>query len=196
MRSEKGMILRLPEIKHITYDEFVSIDKNTHELLEYIDGIVYNQASPSKTHQIVALNIATEFNIFFRNKECKPFIAPFDIVLKNEKEQYPKKVIPDISIICDKTGLSDVNYTGVPTLIVEILSPSNESHDLVTKMNLYQRFGVNEYWIVNPKIRSVSIYKINEESFYEQFGVYKNEEEFESATFKELKINLREIFEV
>ena len=185
----------LPEIKHITYDEFVSIDKNTTELLEYIDGIVYNQASPSKTHQIVALNIATEFNIFFRNKECKPFIAPFDIVLKNQQEQYPKKVIPDISIICDKTGLSDVNYTGVPTLIVEILSPSNESHDLVTKMNLYQQFGVNEYWIVNPKIKSVSIYKTNEESFYEQFGVYKNEEEFESATFEGLKINLREIFE-
>jgi Uma2 family endonuclease len=186
----------LPEVKHITYDEFVSIDKNTHELLEYIDGIVYNQASPSKTHQIVALNIATEFNIFFRNKSCKPFIAPFDIILKNEKEQYIKKVIPDISIICDKTGLSDVNYTGIPTLIVEILSPSNESHDLVTKMNLYQRFGVNEYWIVNPKIKSVSIYKINEEGFYEQFGVYKNGEEFEAATFGELKINLSEIFEL
>ena len=186
----------LPQMKHITYDEFVNIDKNTDELLEYIDGIIYNQASPSKTHQIVALNIATEFNIFFKNKSCKPFIAPFDVILKNEKEEYSRKVIPDISIICDKTGLSDVNYTGVPTLIVEILSPSNESHDLVTKMNLYQRFGVNEYWIVNPKIRSVSIYKINEESFYEQFGVYKNEEEFASATFKELKINLREIFEV
>lgn len=186
----------LPEVKHITYDEFVFIDKNTNELLEYIDGIVYNQASPSKTHQIVALNIATEFNIFFKNKQCKPFIAPFDIILKNENHKYPKKVIPDISIICDKTGLSDANYTGVPTLIVEILSSSNESHDLVTKMNLYQHFGVNEYWIVNPKIKSVSIYKINSEGFYEQYGVYKNGEEFESATFKELKINLKEVFEI
>ena len=69
----------LAEIKYITYDEFVDIDKNTDELLEYIDGVVYNQASPSKTHQIVALNIATEFNIFFKNKSCKPFIALFDI---------------------------------------------------------------------------------------------------------------------
>jgi len=190
------MILMLPEMKYITYDEFVNIDKNTDELLEYIDGILYNQASQSKTHQIVSLNIATEFNIFFKNKSCKPFIAPFDIILKNEKEEYPKKIIPDISIICDKTGLNDGNYTGVPTLIVEILSPSNESHDLVTKMNLYQHFGVNEYWIVNPKIKTVSIYKINDMGLYEQFGVYKNGEEFESATFKELKINLKEIFEL
>jgi len=189
-------MLVLPEMKYITYDEFVNIDKDTDELLEYIDGILYNQASPSKTHQIVALNIATEFNIFFKNKSCKPFIAPFDIILKNEKEEFPKKVIPDISIICDKTGLNDGNYTGVPTLIVEILSPSNESHDLVTKMNLYQHFGVNEYWIVNPKIKTVSIYKSNDKGFYEQFGVYKNGEEFESATFKELKINLKEVFEI
>ncbi|HEY5561902.1 MAG TPA: Uma2 family endonuclease [Clostridiaceae bacterium] len=184
----------LSEKKYITYDEFVNIGMNTDELLEYIDGMIYNQASSSQIHQMVALNIATEFNIFFKNKSCKPFIAPFDIILKNEEDEHPTKVIPDISIICDKTGLNDLNYSGVPTLIVEILSPSNEAHDLVTKMNLYQHFGVNEYWIVNPKIKTVSIYKINEKCFYEQFGVYKNEEEFLSATFKELKIDLTEIF--
>lgn len=185
----------LAKQKHITYEEFIDIDNNSDELLEYIDGAVYKQASSSKIHQIVAINLATEFNIFFKNKDCKPFIAPFDIILKNEKEEYPMKVIPDISIICDKTGLNDKNYMGVPTLIVEILSPSNESHDLVTKMNLYQRFGVNEYWIVNPKIKTVSIYKLNEKCFYEQFGVYKNEEEFESAMFKDLKINLKDTFD-
>jgi Uma2 family endonuclease len=118
----EGVILMLPEIKYMTYDEFTNLDNNTDELLEYIDGIVYNQASPSRIHQIVAINIATEFNIFFRNKACKPFIAPFDIILKNDKEGYPRKVIPDISVICDRNGLNDKNYIGVPTLIVEILS--------------------------------------------------------------------------
>jgi Uma2 family endonuclease len=186
----------LPESKNITYEEFVTIDKNCDDLLEYIDGFVYNQASPSKIHQIAALNLATEFNIFFKNKKCKPFIGPFDIILKNEKEEYPRKVIPDISVICDKTGLNDNNYIGVPTLIVEVLSPSNEAHDLVTKMNLYQRFGVKEYWIVNPKIKSVSVYKLNENGCYEQFGVYKNGEQFESAITEGLKINLNTIFEV
>ena len=66
---------------------------------------------------LLNMNIATEFNIFFKNKLYKPFIAPFDIILKNEKEEYRGKVIPDISIICDKIGLRDVNYTGVPTLL-------------------------------------------------------------------------------
>ena len=145
------------EMKYITYDEFINLDNDTYELLEYIDGTVYNQSSPSRIHQIVSINIATEFNVFSKNRACKPFIAPFDIILKNEKKEYPRKVIPDISIICDKMGLNDKNYVGAPTLIVEILSPSNESHDLVTKMNLYQKFGVNEYWIVNPKIKTISI---------------------------------------
>jgi Uma2 family endonuclease len=191
----EGVILMLPEIRCITYDEFINLDNNTDELLEYIDGIVYNQASPSRIHQIVALNIATEFNLFFKNKACKPIIAPFDIILKNDKEGYPRKIIPDISVICDMNGLNDKNYMGIPALIVEILSPSNEAHDLVTKMNLYQKFGVNEYWIVNPKIKTISIYKLNESGFYEQFGVYKNEEILESATFNELKLSLKDIFE-
>ena len=89
----------LVENKFITYEEFFDMDNNTNELLECIDGIIYNQASPSKQHQIVALNIATIFNIYFKNKSCKPFIAPFDIVLKNDKNEYSRKVIPDISVI-------------------------------------------------------------------------------------------------
>jgi Uncharacterized protein conserved in cyanobacteria len=189
------VILLLPQVKYITYEEFKDIDERTDELLEYIDGRIYYQASPSQVHQTVALNLATEFNIFFKNKPCKPFIAPFDIILKHEKEEYTRKVIPDISIICDKTGLNSLNYAGVPTLIVEILSPSNESHDLVTKMNLYQKFKVKEYWIVNPKIKTISIYKINDDGLYEQFGVYKNKEKFKSAIFEELNIDLGEIFE-
>lgn len=86
-------------------------------------------------------------------------------------------------------------YVGIATLIVEILSPSNQSHDLITKMNLYQRFGVKEYWIVNPKLKFVQIYALNEDGMYEQAGAYKGEDRIESDAFKDLKIKLKEIFE-
>ena len=179
----------------ITYDEFIKIDENSKDKnLEYIDGVIYAQASPSRIHQIVSLNLGTELNIFFKNKDCVPFIAPFDIVLKNEHEEYPRKVIPDISIICDKEGLNDANYVGVPALIVEILSKSNQSNDLITKMNLYQKFGVKEYWIVNPNIKTISIYILNGENLYEQFAIYKNDEEITSYIFKDLNIKLENIF--
>jgi Uma2 family endonuclease len=184
----------LPKAKTVTYEEFLEIDRSSDEHLEYIDGIVYNQASPSTMHQKISVNFTAEFRNYFKNKQCDLFHAPFDVLLKNEKEEYSNKVIPDISVICDRNGLNDKNYVGVPTLIVEILSPSNQAHDLVTKMNLYQRFGVKEYWIVNPKFNSIQIYALNKESLYEQVGVFKNNEIASSCIFDDLKINLQDIF--
>lgn len=184
----------LPKTKNITYEEFLKIDKDTEEHLEYIDGEIFYQASPSTLHQRVSVNLTSEFRSYFKGTQCELFHAPFDIQLKNDKEQHQNKVIPDISVICDKSGLNDKNYIGVPVLIVEILSPSNQSHDLITKMNLYQRYGVREYWIVNPKLASIQIYALNEENLYEQVGIYKNDEIVYANTFKELAINLKDVF--
>ena len=184
----------LPQSNRYTYDEFFDLDKDSNELLEYIDGVIFNQASPSTMHQTVSINLSVEFKTYFKNKDCKVFHAPFDVILKNDKDQNTNKVIPDLSVICDKGGLNDKNYVGVPTLIVEILSPSNQSHDLITKMNLYQRFGVKEYWIVNPKLKFVQIYSLNEDGMYEQAGAFKGEDVIESNIFGDLKIVLKEIF--
>ena len=114
---------------------------------------------PSTLHQRISVNFTAEFRNYFKNKQCELFHALFDVKLKNDKEEYINKVIPDITVICDKHGLNDKNYIGVPTLIIEILSPSNQSHNLITKMNLYQRFGVKEYWIVNANLLLASKHK-------------------------------------
>lgn len=184
----------LPEKKKISFEEFIEMDKTSDEYLEYIDGQIYNQASPSTLHQRISVNFTAEFRNYFKNRQCEIFHAPFDVKLKNEKEEYLSKVIPDITVVCDKRGLNEKNYVGIPNLIVEILSPSNQSHDLITKMNLYQRFGVKEYWIVNPKLKSIQIYALNDEELYEQVGVYKNNEIAESNIFNDLRINLDDIF--
>ncbi len=184
----------LPETKNISYDEFLRMDKDSEDYLEYICGKVYCQASPSTAHQRVSVNLTTELNIFFKNKECEVFHAPFDIILKDEEKQSTNKVIPDITVICDKRGLNDNNYMGIPSLIIEILSPSNQSHDLITKMNLYQEFKVKEYWIVNPKLNSIQIYSLTDVGFYEQVGVYKNNETLDSKIFEDLKIELEKFF--
>ncbi|WP_141432325.1 Uma2 family endonuclease [Bacillus sp. 03113] len=84
-----------------------------------------------------------------------------------------KVVIPDISIICEKEGFTENNYHGVPTMIIEILSFSNQSHDLVTKLNLYMKYGVKEYWIVNPILNTVIVYILDEYGGYEQKAIVK-----------------------
>lgn len=65
----------LAQVKYITYDEFINLDKNTDDLLEYIDGVVYNQASPSRMHQTVAINIATEFNLFLMKRNLNQLLS-------------------------------------------------------------------------------------------------------------------------
>lgn len=183
----------LPQHKKITYDEFLKLDKGD-DLLEYIDGEVYLLSSPSAEHQRTLLNLATEFNLFFKGKGCDVFIAPFDVVLTKDDDKNIHQVQPDLMVICNKDGLKENKYIGVPDLIIEVMSPSNTSHDRIRKFNLYMRYGVKEYWLINPKFKTIEINMLNEEGFYEQVGVYKGEDIAKSVLFEDLEIKLEDIF--
>jgi Uncharacterized protein conserved in cyanobacteria len=178
----------------ITFEEFMKLDSETDQLLEYIDGTIYYQASPSIKHQRISHKLSFELENFFKGKDCEVFTAPIDVILKTENIKDSKKVIPDLVVICDKSGFNENNYTGVPTLIIEILGPSNQAHDLVTKLNLYQKFGINEYWIVNPKLSSVHIYTLDNTGMYEETGIFKGSEIAQSTIFDGLNVNLNNIF--
>jgi len=96
-------------------------------------------------------------------------------------------------VISDKAGLKKNAYYGVPDLIIEIIAPSNESHDRVKKYSTYMEFGINEYWMVNPELKTVEVYTL-EKGEYKQAAIYKSDDCAVSQTFKELKIHLDEIF--
>ncbi len=74
-------------------------------------------------------------------------------------------VEPDISVICDKSKLTDRGCTGAPDWIIEIVSPSNSSHDYILKLNLYANAGVREYWIVDPYKERIFVYRLEQEHF-------------------------------
>jgi Uma2 family endonuclease len=166
--ADRSGEMNLYRSDRISVEDYFEIREKSEELLEYIDGFVYMSPSPSIKHQRVSGKLFNKFANFLEGKPCEVFHAPIDIELKNDKMVDTKIVIPDISIICDKTGFTDTRYIGVPNLIVEILSPSNQSHDLITKLNLYLNYGVKEYWIVNPMLNSVTVYALNDEEMYVQ----------------------------
>ena len=175
-----------------TYDEFWNMKNNTDEKLEYIDGLVLMSPSPSIPHQRISGNLYFALRSFFKDKKCDVFSAPTDIELV--KDDSKNLVIPDLSVICDKSGFTNNRYIGIPNLIIEILSPSNQSHDLVTKMDLYMRYGVREYWIVNPMKKSLTVYSMDETGGYEQYCVRNEIGKVESKIFTELEIDMEEIF--
>ena len=117
---------------------------------ERIFGSVYAMSSPSYKHQITAGRIFTQLDGQLSAHNCKTIVAPFDVFPLYEMGDQYTLVQPDIFLACDQSKLNDNSYNGAPKFIIEILS-SNRSHDMVTKLNLYVKAGVNEYWMVDPE---------------------------------------------
>lgn len=186
--------MSLPLEKLISIDDFEKMRENGDNVFEYIDGVVYMSPSPSTKHQQISMILGSEIYNYLKGKQCQVFSAPFDIRLYKEGLQGEKIVIPDISVICDKAGLGENYYKGVPDLIVEILSPSNQSHDLVFKLNLYMQYGVKEYWIVNPMLKTIQVYELDDYGNYAQQAVKSESGDIHSKVLKDFKISLEDVF--
>lgn len=121
-------------------------------LAELIDNIIYMSPSPVASHQKVLLKIAFQLNQYLEDKGGDVFVAPFDIYL----DETSNAVQPDIVVILKgNKGRLEKNghFHGSPDVLVEILSPGNKEYDLIRKKDLYEKFGVKEYWIVDPETK-------------------------------------------
>ncbi|MCW5911688.1 MAG: Uma2 family endonuclease [Cyclobacteriaceae bacterium] len=134
-------------------------------LAELIDNIIYMSPSPVYKHQRVLLSLATQLK---RNIEDQNHgiiaIAPFDVYL----DETSNAVQPDIVVVLNKNRqILDENghIHGVPDLLIEVLSPGNTSHDTVRKKALYEKFGVKEYWIVDPDTKSTSVFALQNKTY-------------------------------
>lgn len=128
-----------------SYADYLVIRENTDRIVEYIDGNVFMVPSPSTKHQRILGRLHAQLFHFLNGKEGEVFVSLYDIELKRIGIDGTKIIIPDLSVICDKNGFTITKYIGVPTLVVEVVRPSNQSHDLVFKLNLYMLYHVQEY---------------------------------------------------
>lgn len=185
--------MSVPE-SNLTLEEFYQLRERSEHLLEYIDGMIFMSPSPSTKHQRISGRLHAQLFQLLDGSDCEVFHAPYDIELRNEKIDGTKIVIPDLSIICDKEGLYEEKYIGVPTIIFEIISPSNQSHDLVFKLNLYMQYGVKEYWIVNPILNTVQVYVLDEKSQYRLQEVAKDKGNVQSTILTTFKVDIEKLF--
>ena len=156
-------------IKTYTYKDYLTYDEN--ERIEIIEGeIVSMSPAPSRIHQEVITEILFKIRQYIEsnNGPCKVYAAPFDVILKNDDEDVTNSkniVQPDISVICDKSKLTDKGCTGSPDMIVEIVSPFNPRNDYIKKLSLYEEFKVKEYWIVNPMEKNILVYTLTHDGY-------------------------------
>lgn len=120
-------------------------------------------ASPTPQHQNILLKLTTQTNRLVEEKQLgKIFFTPMDVFF-DEEETYQ----PDLLFISkDRLNIiGEKKIEGASDLIVEILSPSTAYYDLRHKKEIYERFGVREYWILDPLRRSVEVYELRESKF-------------------------------
>jgi len=179
-----------------TYADYLTF--SDEERLEIIDGVVYDMSpAPVRKHQEIVTNLLRITANYLVNKSCKIYSAPFDVVFrdKNQKDYEIKNVVqPDLSIICDKDKLNDKGCFGAPDWIIEILSPSTSSKDFHEKYDLYEKFGVKEYWIVSCSDQTILVYTLNKKNKFENTARYTKEDKAKTI-FEDLIINLEEVFE-
>ena len=166
----------LPE-KHERFTFADCLSWKEDERIEIIDGEAFMMAPPSRIHQEVSMAISAQLYNFLEGKRCKVYHAPFGVRLFERDGDSPDTVDtvvePDISVVCDPEKLDKYGCKGAPDLIVEILSPSTQRHDQLVKLNLYQRAGVREYWIVDPENRTVRVMVQTGDGIFRTHEVYR-----------------------
>ncbi len=154
--------------------------------------------SPSFKHQVMVNEIGWHFNNFFKSNPCRSLTAPLDVRLfgyATKFEEDPNIVQPDIIVICDENKVNEANkYEGIPTLIVEVLSPSTKGKDMAAKLNLYMKSGVAEYWMVSIESKSIHQYSFTPERDIDSLITFNEGDTIESTVFEGLKIALGNIF--
>ena len=122
---------------------------------ELIDNELYEIPAPNTEHQRISGKIEFAFRLFLsKNNAGEVFDAPYDVRL-----DYDNVVQPDILFIKNDNlkNVTEKCFVGVPDLVVEIISPKSVYRDQVEKKDLYERFGVQEYWVIDPANQVIEV---------------------------------------
>lgn len=174
---------------------------------EIINGeTVMMSPSPATNHNRVSGNIYHVFRTYLKGKRCEAFSDGVDVHF-DEKNI----VIPDAMIVCNKDIIKGDGIYGAPSLVVEVLSPSTATRDKKDKKALYEKYRVQEYWIVDPTSKSIEVYHLQNDKLEldQVYAVYPDwqwdkmtDEEKSKAVLKlrvslydDFVIDVREIFE-
>ncbi len=182
------MVTASPVLKHTYADYCLTPDDERYELL---DGELVLSPSPNRSHQRIDAKLGWRLAQFVEEMDLgEVFSAPFDVVLSDTNV-----VQPDLLFVTNEHTyiITPDNVQGAPDLVVEILSPSTAERDRRFKRALYARYGVGEYWLVDPDDRTVTVLLLDDGNFAEM-AVYGAGETLTSPTLPGFTANLDDLF--
>ncbi|MDZ7265036.1 MAG: Uma2 family endonuclease [candidate division KSB1 bacterium] len=175
----------------ITYDDYLTFPDNDGIRKEIIEGELYMTPAPSTRHQLILKKIFRLLdNYVLQNGLGEVLFAPCDVIFSSINVMQP-----DILFISNENLniLTEKNIQGAPDLLVEILSSFSTDMDRIYKKMVYEKFGVKEYWIVDPVERIIEIWTRKTKKF-ELHSKIKQHDSLQSPLLEGLKFKLSEIF--
>lgn len=171
-----------------TYEDYLGFPDNMR--CEIINGEIHDMTpSPTSRHQRVSGEIYRLIGNHLRDQDhpCRVFHAPLDVVLAQDQV-----VQPDVFVVCD-TGIVKQWVFGTPDVIFEIASPSTTLKDRREKMHLYERFGVKEYFLVDPEAEFIEKFVLHDAKYNGRVGIYAGDDTFLIDTIG-LAVRAQELF--
>ena len=175
-----------------TYEDYLNMPEG--ERYELLDGELILVASPNMAHQGNQARLGSRMFMFSEDNDLgRVFFSSTDVVLSDDSGT--DVVQPDILFISKEREdiITDANVQGAPDLVVEILSPSTSRRDWKYKRELYARYGVKEYWIIDPANRIVTVMLLKE-GVLEIGGAFVEGDTLVSAALEGFEVGVSEIF--
>ena len=170
-----------------TIDDIYALPDDVYA--ELIDGWLFYMNSPSWTHQSIIgeLHLLIAAHIKSRGGPCQVGLSPLGVYLFADDSTY---LLPDLFVLCDREKRQEKGCMGAPDWVIEVASPSTRKRDYMIKLFKYREAGVKEYWIIEPKNRTVSVYRFGGE---EELALYSFEEEITCGLYPDLPIRLADM---
>ena len=139
--------------------DFVHQPQNADRWFELVRGEVIELSSPTKPHGVVCMNVGFELTMFVRARKFG-YVTSNDsgVILTHDPDTVRG---PDVALYEDAAAWEELHpkYGEVPPILaVEVLSPNDRANRVLDKINDYLRTGVKLVWVIDPELRSVTVF--------------------------------------
>jgi Uma2 family endonuclease len=179
----------MPVDTRLTYEDYCLLPNNGRRY-EIVDGELFVTPSPRRAHQKVVTRLSRHLDEFVeKSGHGEVYVAPFDVVFSLHDV-----VEPDILYVSKERAsvVTEKNVQGAPDLVVEVLSETTAEIDRTTKLKLYARHGVQEYWLIDPEACSAEIYR-REARGFERVASLKSSDSLTTPLLPGFSVPLREL---
>jgi Uma2 family endonuclease len=175
-----------------TWDDYLRLPDDGQRY-EIIHGVLYVSPAPRYGHQFTCTRLAYFLTHYVLERDLGAVLAaPLDVLLPG----VANPVQPDIVFLKNENlPHPDVQcFKGVPDLVVEVLSPATSRIDQHVKFGAYEKAGVREYWLVEPKLRTVLVYLLDASHEYRELGRFGAGESIRSQVLAGLEVKVSDLF--